>query len=70
LTTACMGGFCAVRENCRHYVADGVARLRPVERLCEPKTHTAFSPVPHDAFERSIVHLIDARQPTASGAAC
>jgi hypothetical protein len=32
---ACMGGFCAQRETCKHYHAEGIARVRPpAERLC------------------------------------
>ena len=50
---SCMGGWCAVRENCRHYHAlwrDG--RDRPVERLCETvKPNAVYRPDPHDAFE-------------------
>lgn len=49
--TACLGGWCAVRENFKHYHVEGPLRLRPIERLCEPATHTAFQSVPHDAFE-------------------
>lgn len=48
---ACMGGFCSVRENCQHYTANWPARGRPVERLCEPTTHSVFWAVHHDAFE-------------------
>lgn len=49
MTTACMGGWCAVRENCKHYHASTWAK--PIERLCEPVTHTAFQSVSHDAFQ-------------------
>lgn len=31
---ACMGGRCPIRETCAAYHLDGVARLRPAERLC------------------------------------
>jgi hypothetical protein len=31
---ACMGGFCGLRESCRHYTTDD--RRDPAERLCEP----------------------------------
>ncbi len=48
---ACMGGWCAVRENCKYFHVNSPARLSPVERLCEPKTHSFFHPEPHDAFE-------------------
>lgn len=49
MTTACMGGWCSVRERCKHYQAED--RRHPIERLCEPDTHTAFRPMHHDAFE-------------------
>lgn len=48
---ACMGGKCAVRENCKHYHVEGPGRLSPIERLCEPATHSFFQTEPHDAFE-------------------
>lgn len=31
----CMGGWCAQRDRCAHYVAGDPARA-PAERLCEP----------------------------------
>lgn len=49
MTTPCMGGWCAVRDNCKHYHSE--SRAKPIERLCEAATHTAFRPVAHDAFE-------------------
>jgi hypothetical protein len=30
----CMGGFCALREKCRHYVSPGDRQRMPAERLC------------------------------------
>lgn len=51
MTAACAGGWCAVRENCKHYHVEGSARLRPIDRLCEPSTHSVFWAVHHDAFE-------------------
>lgn len=48
---ACMGGFCAVRENCKHFNVGWPQRARPIERLCEPATHSAFHTEQHDAFE-------------------
>lgn len=30
----CMGGFCALREKCQHYVAP-TSRQQPAERLCD-----------------------------------
>ena len=33
MTTACMGGWCALREGCPHYRAESVD---PIERICEP----------------------------------
>lgn len=32
--TACMGGFCASREDCARYHLEGKARDGAVERLC------------------------------------
>ena len=43
LPLSCMGGWCAVRDNCRHHQRDD--RSHPVDRLCEPKTHDAFEPL-------------------------
>lgn len=34
-TTACMGGWCALRDRCPHFHADD--RGDPAERLCPPK---------------------------------
>lgn len=46
MTTACMGGWCPVRDNCRHHLVEGAARQRePEERLCDPGTLTDFSPI-------------------------
>jgi len=53
---ACMGGWCRVRDICRHYVSDGDVI---VERLCEPGLRDAYAPLPRaggvgDASARSI----------------
>lgn len=44
---ACMGGWCNVRDLCRHYrPGQAACRVEP-ENLCEPGTLRAFSPL-HD----------------------
>lgn len=58
MTTACMGGWCSVRENCKHYQSPNNAR--PIERLCEPATHSFFRPQPHDAYERRVIPIKEA----------
>lgn len=62
MTAACMGGWCMVRERCKHYHVENVVRLRPVERLCEPELHTAFRPVANDAFEQLVRAVIPIRE--------
>lgn len=40
---ACMGGACAVRDNCaRYHQAD---RAEPAERLCRPLRSNAWEPI-------------------------
>lgn len=58
MTIACMGGFCAVRENCKYYCAQD--KSYPVERLCEKDSPSLFKPRPHDAFERRVIELKEA----------
>lgn len=43
---ACMGGFCNLREKCRHYVAPG-SRTSAAERLCTRGEESAmfFTPL-------------------------
>lgn len=43
MAAACMGGWCAVRDRCKHHQAEN--RSKPTERLCEPGTHDAFEPI-------------------------
>lgn len=51
MTTACLGGWCSARDNCRHHLIDGAARQRePEERLCDPRSLSHFSPVHDLAF--------------------
>ena len=40
---SCMGGFCPIRDRCRHHVTED--RSLPIERLCEPRQHDAFEPM-------------------------
>jgi hypothetical protein len=47
---SCMGGFCAVREDCRHYTVDGAVRFRAAERLCAAGTLSHFSPAAERTF--------------------
>jgi hypothetical protein len=42
---ACMGGFCRLREKCRHHVSPG-NRQRPAERLCSPGSERGMFFVP------------------------
>lgn len=39
----CMGGWCLVRESCRHYHSD--TWRKPVERACEPGETNLFAPL-------------------------
>lgn len=39
----CMGGWCAIRENCTRYHIQ--TNREPAERLCEAGTHSAFMPI-------------------------
>lgn len=40
---ACMGGFCPVRQSCRHYHTD--TWTPPAERLCTQGTHDCWAPM-------------------------
>lgn len=51
MSAECMGGWCTLRDLCRHYQSD--RRVR-VERLCEAGTLDAFSPTRDIAFVRQI----------------
>lgn len=62
MAASCMGGWCSLRENCRHYHAEGAARLRPMDRLCEAGTRDAFEPIfflPKRDVWASMVHSLD-----------
>lgn len=41
--TACMGGFCPIREKCARYHA--ARRREPSERLCSPGERDAWLPI-------------------------
>lgn len=41
---ACMGGWCARRENCGRYHAEGPVRAYPFEHLCRGRT-SLFVPI-------------------------
>lgn len=43
--SACMGGFCAVRERCARYHVEGQMRLVPAERLCAADMDDQWKPL-------------------------
>lgn len=63
MKVSCMGGWCAVRDNCRHYHAlwrDG--RDRPIERLCEPVKPGIHPSQRNDAFEPFVERYIPIKE--------
>lgn len=52
-TTACMGGWCALRDRCQHFHADD--RSEPAERLCPPTQDGAVPEFAKPAMVRSLV---------------
>lgn len=42
MTTSCLGGWCAKRDTCKHYID---TTGQPIERLCEPGQHDAYQRV-------------------------
>lgn len=51
MSVECMGGWCTLRDVCRHHQSD---RRVVVERLCEPGTLAAFSPTRDITFIRQV----------------
>jgi hypothetical protein len=43
--TACLGGWCAMRETCQHYHASYPARETPIERLCRSSKLPMYWPI-------------------------
>lgn len=48
--TACMGGFCTLRDKCRHHI-DPTSRREPAERLCAKGAEQTMFFMPTPAFQ-------------------